>query len=388
MKQKIYKRKRIIPVGWKEIKLGDVFRTSSGSTPLSTEKSYYEGGVIPWINSGELASPYIYKTSNYITQKGFENSSTELYPKDTVLVAMYGATAGKASLLKLEACTNQAICAILPNEDYCPEFIKYNIDTLYEHLVGLSSGSARDNLSQAGLKELKLVLPKTKKEQEKLVSVLSLLDRKIELNRQINDNLEEQLRLITSRYIFGSPYLEKKRIGEIATIKAGGDCPITFSKTRTQEYNIPIFSNGTEDRGLYGFTNKANIEGHSITVAARGTIGYCERRLMPFVPIIRLLAITPKEDGAYIYLHQVIRGMKFKKNGSVQQQLTVPEISFIEIPYPHSSVLHEYNNVASPIVEMIERNINENEILTKQRDELLPLLMNGQAMVNYHLSDD
>ena len=386
MKQKIYKRKRIIPVGWKEIKLGDVFRTSSGSTPLSTEKSYYEGGVIPWINSGELASPYIYKTSNYITQKGFENSSTELYPKDTVLVAMYGATAGKASLLKLEACTNQAICAILPNEDYCPEFIKYNIDTLYEHLVGLSSGSARDNLSQAGLKELKLVLPKTKKEQEKLVSVLSLLDRKIELNRQINDNLEEQLRLITSRYIFGSPYLEKKRIGEIATIKAGGDCPITFSKTRTQEYNIPIFSNGTEDRGLYGFTNKANIEGHSITVAARGTIGYCERRLMPFVPIIRLLAITPKENGAYIYLHQVIRGMKFKKNGSVQQQLTVPEISFIEIPYPHSSVLHEYNNVASPIVEMIERNINENEILTKQRDELLPLLMNGQAMVNYHLS--
>ena len=202
----------------------------------------------------------------------------------------------------------------------------------------------------------------------------------------INDNLEEQLRLITSRYIFGCLNLEKKRIGEIATIKAGGDCPITFSKTRTQECNIPIFSNGTEDRGLYGFTNKANIEGHSITIAARGTIGHCERRLMPFVPIIRLLAITPKEDGAYIYLHQVIKGMKFKKNGSVQQQLTVPEISFIEIPYPHSSVLSEYNKVASPIVEMIEHNISENEFLAKQRDELLPLLMNGQATVNYHLS--
>lgn len=198
----------------------------------------------------------------------------------------------------------------------------------------------------------------------------------------INDNLEAQLRLITSHYIFSCPNLEKKRIGEIATVKAGGDCPITFSKTRTQECNIPIFSNGTEDRGLYGFTNKANIEGHSITVAARGTIGYCERRLMPFVPIIRLLAITPKEDGAYIYLHQVIRGMKFNKNGSVQQQLTVPEISFIEIPYPHSGILHEYNKVASPIVEMIERNISENEILTKQRDELLPLLMNGQVSVN------
>ena len=202
----------------------------------------------------------------------------------------------------------------------------------------------------------------------------------------INDNLEEQLRLITSHYIFCSPNLEKKRIGEIATVKAGGDCPIIFSKTRTQECNIPIFSNGTENRGLYGFTDKATIEEHSITVAARGTIGYCERRLKPFVPIIRLLAITPKDEGAYIYLHQVFKGMKFKKNGSVQQQLTVPEISFIEIPYPNYSVLSEYNKVVSPIVEMIERNISENESLTKQRDELLPLLMNGQASVNYHLS--
>ena len=222
--------------------------------------------------------------------------------------------------------------------------------------------------------------------QKRIGRILTDIDNKIAINRQINDNLEEQLRLITSHYIICSPNLEKKRIGEIAMVKAGGDCPITFSKTRTQECNIPIFSNGTEDRGLYGFTDKATIEEHSITVAARGTIGYSERRLKPFVPIIRLLAITPKDEGAYIYLHQVIKGMKFKKNGSVQQQLTVPEISFIEIPYPHSSVLSEYNKVASPIVEMIEHNISENELLTKLRDELLPLLMNGQASVNYHLS--
>ena len=225
----------------------------------------------------------------------------------------------------------------------------------------------------------------TSLEEENIGNMMVDIMSKINVNRQINDNLEEQLRLITSHYIICSPNLEKKRIGEIAMVKAGGDCPITFSKTRTQECNIPIFSNGTEDRGLYGFTDKATIEEHSITVAARGTIGYSERRLKPFVPIIRLLAITPKDEGAYIYLHQVIKGMKFKKNGSVQQQLTVPEISFIEIPYPHSSVLSEYNKVASPIVEMIEHNISENELLTKLRDELLPLLMNGQASVNYHL---
>lgn len=266
-----------------------------------------------------------------------------------------------------------------------PYYLYYYLKQL--DLTQLNSGTGVPSMTFDSYYNIKVNLPNIH-EQRAVGQFLSVLDDKIQLNKRINDNLEAQLRLITSRYIFSCPNLEKKRIGEIATVKAGGDCPITFSKTRTQKCNIPIFSNGTEDRGLYGFTNKANIEGHSITIAARGTIGYCERRLMPFVPIIRLLAITPKEDGAYIYLHQVIRGMKFKKNGSVQQQLTVPEISFIEIPYPHSSVLHEYNKVASPIVEMIERNISENDILTKQRDELLPLLMNGQATVNYHLSDD
>ena len=116
--------------------------------------------------------------------------STEIYPIDTVLVAMYGATAGKASILKMEACTNQAVCAILPNKEYSSVFLKYSIDTLYDHLVGLSSGSARDNLSQTELKKLKLIMPVTKNEQENLVSILSLIDRKIELNRQINQNLE------------------------------------------------------------------------------------------------------------------------------------------------------------------------------------------------------
>ena len=77
-----YKRKRIVPQGWKCIKLSDEFETSSGATPLTTEKEYYENGNIPWINSGELSSPYIYKTTNFITQKGYENSSTKLYPID------------------------------------------------------------------------------------------------------------------------------------------------------------------------------------------------------------------------------------------------------------------------------------------------------------------
>ena len=87
MELKKYKKKRITPQGWKEVTLADAFNTSSGATPLSTEASYYENGTIPWINSGELASPYIYGTTNFISQAGFENSSTE--HKKTLIKRMY-----------------------------------------------------------------------------------------------------------------------------------------------------------------------------------------------------------------------------------------------------------------------------------------------------------
>ena len=186
--------------------------------------------------------------------------------------------------------------------------------------------------------------------------------------------------------IFKSPNLVYKNIGDIAYIKAGGDCPNVFSKELTKKCTVPIYSNGTENRGLYGYTNNAVINERCITVAARGTIGYCERRLHPFVPIIRLLSLVPKDKGADVYLQQVINGITFKKSGSVQQQLTVPEISYIKVPYPSKEVLNEYNSIVTPIIEKIEQNIEQNETLTKQRDELLPLLMNGQATVNYHLS--
>ena len=184
------KRKRVLPKGWKEITIGEVFKTGSGGTPLSTNKEYYEGGTIPWINSGELNQNYIDKTDNYISDLGLNNSSAKVFPKGTVLIAMYGATAGKTSLLNIDACTNQAICAILENPDYSNLFLKYNLENLYEYLVNTSSGSARDNLSQEGIAKLSLYFPKERELQEKLINVLKIIDQKIILNTRMNAELE------------------------------------------------------------------------------------------------------------------------------------------------------------------------------------------------------
>lgn len=151
--------KREIPEGWEVKKLSQIAKTGSGGTPLSTKMEYYENGNIPWINSGEVNEPWIVSTSNFITQKGLDNSSAKLFKRGTILMAMYGATAGKVSLIDLEACTNQAICGINPNEEFYKSYIKFGLEDLYKYLINLSSGSARDNLSQDKIKELRFIIP-------------------------------------------------------------------------------------------------------------------------------------------------------------------------------------------------------------------------------------
>ena len=431
MELKKCRRKREIPIGWKEIKLGDVFRTSSGATPLTTELSYYEGGNIPWINSGELASPYIYSTSNYITQKGFDNSSTEIYPKGTILVAMYGATAGKASMLKITACTNQAICAILPNDDYCPEFIKYNIDTLYEHLVGLSSGSARDNLSQAGLKELKLVLPKTKKEQENLIAVLSLLDSKIELNKQINDNLEAMAKQLYDYWFVqfdfpneeGKPYKssggamvwnEKLKheipqkwsdcvLGDyIGRITNGLNPRKNFVLGSGNNYYVTIRSlvgttidwnncDRCDDEALSKINSRSQLQIGDIIFSAIGTIGrtyYILEEPTNWNISETSFTLRAKENVPNDFFYGMLRSNEIQIKadkaamGSTLRCLVMDSLcslQYIEIP---SYMMKLFAAKVSPLYRQIHRNNKEIAELTKLRDELLPLLMNGQASVN------
>ena len=151
--------KREIPISWEVRKISQIAKTGSGGTPKSTEKDYYENGDVPWINSGELNNSFIISTNNYITELGMKNSNAKLFPRDTILMAMYGATAGKTSILSFEATTNQAICAVMPLETEMFHYTKFVLDDLYKYLINLSTGSARDNLSQDKIRELNIIVP-------------------------------------------------------------------------------------------------------------------------------------------------------------------------------------------------------------------------------------
>ncbi|TVR76510.1 MAG: restriction endonuclease subunit S, partial [Chitinophagaceae bacterium] len=157
--------------GWEIKKLGEVCDTGAGGTPLKAHKDYYEGGTIPWLMSGEVSQGEIFKARNFITEKGLKNSSAKLFPINTVLVAMYGATAGQVGILKFEACTNQAVCGILPNNKTIPEYLFYCFLSKKEELVSQAVGGAQPNISQIKIRNTKIPLPPLP-EQQRIVSIL------------------------------------------------------------------------------------------------------------------------------------------------------------------------------------------------------------------------
>jgi type I restriction enzyme S subunit len=141
---------------WDTVALGDVCKTSAGGTPLKARKEYYDGGTIPWLLSGEICKKEIFSAKNFITDEGIENSSAKIFPKDTTLIAMYGATAGQVSILRFPCATNQAVCGILPNLNYMPEFLYYFLSYYKDQLLLEVSGVAQPNLSQVKIKKISL----------------------------------------------------------------------------------------------------------------------------------------------------------------------------------------------------------------------------------------
>ncbi|MFM6183475.1 MAG: restriction endonuclease subunit S, partial [Dolichospermum sp.] len=179
-------RKVEIKTRWNVKKIGKICQTSSGGTPLSTVLKYYENGNIPWINSGEVKQGIITQTENFITQLGLENSSAKLFPINTVLVAMYGATAGQVGILGIEATTNQAVCGILPNNEFIPKFLFFYLREQTDRLLDLRTGKARLNLSQDVIKNFPIPLP-PKEVQEQIIQEIEVLENR---EQELRDNIE------------------------------------------------------------------------------------------------------------------------------------------------------------------------------------------------------
>ena len=170
-------------------KLGEIFEISSGGTPSKSHPEYY-GGNIPWVKTGDLKKEYLDEVENYITEEGLNNSSAKMYEADTVLIAMYGATIGATSILKMNACTNQACAAFKKSEQVIPEYLYFFLRSQKEKFVKDGVGGAQPNISVGYLKKVKMEIPSLN-EQKVIVDVLDQISDVIVKRNQEILSLEE-----------------------------------------------------------------------------------------------------------------------------------------------------------------------------------------------------
>ena len=193
-----------IPEGWKVERIGALYDSTSGGTPSREHEEYFQNGTYPWIKTGELKDSPILETEESITDEAIKHSSAKLFEKDSLIIAMYGATIGQLGINKMKATCNQACCVLRPKKDkafgiyYLFHFFKEN----REFIIGLGNGAAQQNLSQVLINKLKIVNP-NKEIFEIFEEKESMFFEKIYSLQQQITNLTQQRDLLLPRLMSG-----------------------------------------------------------------------------------------------------------------------------------------------------------------------------------------
>ena len=172
--------------GWEVKKIGDVCKTSSGGTPSKAHDEYYNGDIL-WLRSGEVGQGDIYDTEQTITLLGLENSSAKIFPVNTVVIAMYGATVGQVGILRKEMSTNQAICGILPNGVLTPEYLNYFLLRMKSEFLKLAIGGAQANISQQIIRKTLIPLPPLSLQKYFTCRIRQIEQQKAAIQKTITD---------------------------------------------------------------------------------------------------------------------------------------------------------------------------------------------------------
>ena len=381
----------------------------SGGTPKSTVAEYY-GGNIPWLNTKEINFCRIYKTEKTITNEGFNNSSAKWIPSNSVIVAMYGATAGKTAITRIPLTTNQACCNLtidLTKADY--RFVYYALCNDYAFLSSLANGGAQQNLNAQQIKEFEIPFPSLK-EQKRVADILSSIDDKIELNRRINDNLEQQAQaLFKAWFVDFEPFKDGKFVdSELGRIPEGwkvmelGNVTKQITERVGQRIDIKVLSPITTGELVLSedyFTKQVFSESTAKYIVvkpmqfaynpARVNIGSMGMNTFPFNGCVSPVYVVFECENEYQYFFDYLRKTKsFKEEvisraiGGVRQSLGYKDFALIKVIYPPKQVVAKFNEHYLSLLRLKGFNEEENKKLSSLRDALLPRLMSGELKID------
>ena len=166
-----------------------------GGTPSRDNPNYWNGSI-PWINSGEINKKAILEATEYITELGLKKSATKLMKKDTIVLAITGATLGQVSVLKLECCTNQSVVGIEPSNSVPYEYLRPLIKYKINHLVNMQTGGAQQHINKDNVSSLRVYVPSRNEMVSYVAKVKPLLDeeeRLLKLNKALFEAKQQLL---------------------------------------------------------------------------------------------------------------------------------------------------------------------------------------------------
>ena len=406
----------------KKYKLADIGKVITGKTPSTSIAENYAWGTIPFYTPEDIAKGLgmMGRNSRFISKTGFEEIASNTISSESVLVGCIGSDMGNVAYSNITCATNQQINAITQFKNGIdPLYVYYLLSTMKSYFQKIAGSTTTPILPKSVFEEIEIHLPDMKKQKD-VVSILYALDRKIELNKLINDNLEAMAKQLYDYWFVqfdfpneeGKPY--KSSGGALVwNEKLKREIPQEWSDCKLKDFinlfdskRVPLSSKDRGERqgvypyygatGIMDYVNDYIFDGDYILLAEDGSTS--DAKGFPIVQYIwgknwvnnHAHIILPKNERSMMFTYQMLRSIPAKQieTGSIQKKISQENLCGYKMVLPNSNLLEKYENVVSPLWEKRKRCIEEINTLTKQRDELLPLLINGQATVNYHLSDD
>ena len=388
-----------------QVKWVPLGKLTSLITKGTTPKSYAEGGV-SFIKIENILNGNVSLEKNFCISEEIHSGELRrsILQKNDILFAIAGSI-GKCTIVDeaiLPANTNQALAIIRLVRAVDTKFVFHFLHTksMKDYIEKFNKTSAQPNLNLRQMSDFKIPIPcpnTPKKSLEIQAEIVRILDAFTAMTAELTSELTAELNMRKQQYnhyrdqllSFKEGEVEWRTLGEVFDIFAGGDKPKdAFSKKETEEFNVPILSNGIGIKSLYGWTNVPRVTKPSLTVSARGTIGWTSYRDSPFFPIIRLIVLTPKiklnTKYAYYYMKTIEKNYPVPPAGI--PQLTKPMVENVQFPIPFANdpekslaeqarivaILDKFDALTHSITEGLPREI---ELREKQyeyyRDRLL-----------------
>ena len=411
---------------WKEVTLSEIGTIVGGATPSTKNTSFYDGNI-PWLTPKDLSvnsNKYILRGERNITEAGFKSCSCKMLPKGSVLFSSR-APIGYVAITANDMCTNQGFKSVIPNEETDSEFLYYLLKYNKDNIASQGSGTTFAEVSGKTMKEIEVMVPKETDDQRRIASILSSLDRKIELNNKINADLEEMAQAIFKNWFVDfEPFKNGKFVdSELGMIPEGwkvsqiADIPHILEngkrpKGGAVEKGIP--SVGAEHvKGMcaYDYSKTKYINCEFAAKLKTGKINGYELMIYKdggkpgyFIPNFSIFGEGYPFENCYLNEHvfkldfdgnkefnifcyfffkteQIMSYFNAQGAKAAIPGINKKDVENIYIFSPDNESVIKFGEFAYPLFKQMLKNAIENRTLSLLRDTLLPRLMSGEIEV-------